>query len=363
MMSRVAGGFGGLFNGLLRPIRYGYANARVKGMKARLISREALQQLIDAPDIHAVIGILERTEYAQDMSALAVKHSGVPLVELALGRHVARVGRDVISLSPKASIPAVMTFLKKWDAHNLKLILLSKHLGHSNEDTEHLLVPAGVFTAAELKRIQAHASVEDVVVFLGAKGYGADLASLLPDYGKSGNLQPLLNAIDLHYYAKFAANLPPGMKDRDKIIRLEEWEVDNKDLLTILRGKASGAKEEDVKKYLLLCGTLRRPEVAQLFAAPSMEDAVKLAGDRYGLTGLAEAYGRARSLAAVEVALGRARAEYGLRALRTCVLSTGAIVGYLALMENEMANIRHVVQGKKYGLPPEKIRESVIIVG
>ena len=44
------------------------------------------------------------------------------------------------------------------------------------------------------------------------------------------------------------------------------------------------------------------------------------------------------------------------------MLSLGALVGYLFLKGQEMANIRKIVRGKQYGLSPQQIREMLITV-
>jgi V/A-type H+/Na+-transporting ATPase subunit C len=49
-------------------VDYGYANARIRGMKSRLLGRRALDELAAKPDISALIVELEKTPYKHDLA-------------------------------------------------------------------------------------------------------------------------------------------------------------------------------------------------------------------------------------------------------------------------------------------------------
>jgi vacuolar-type H+-ATPase subunit C/Vma6 len=61
-----------------------------------------------------------------------------------------------------------------------------------------------------------------------------------------------------------------------------------------------------------------------------------------------------------EVQLERSIVERGLRALRTSVLSVGAIASFIFLKEEEISNIRKIVRGIEFGIPRDEIREMVV---
>jgi V/A-type H+-transporting ATPase subunit C len=42
---------------------YGYVNARIRGMKSRLLDRHTLEDLIFQPDLDSLISDLEKTPY------------------------------------------------------------------------------------------------------------------------------------------------------------------------------------------------------------------------------------------------------------------------------------------------------------
>jgi vacuolar-type H+-ATPase subunit C/Vma6 len=132
--------------------------------------------------------------------------------------------------------------------------------------------------------------------------------------------------------------------------------------MNILRGKREGASEQEIMSYLIEGGTLSGFMLERLARARGADDAVKEVCKLYRLDAAAEAYAETHSIVWIEIALERKVMELGLRTLRTSVLSPGTIVGYLYLKENEIMNIRKIVRGKEFGTPPEKIRETIVLI-
>ncbi len=62
----------------------------------------------------------------------------------------------------------------------------------------------------------------------------------------------------------------------------------------------------------------------------------------------------------IEDAVFRVEYEYSLHAFRYSSNATVVMLAYLFLAENEMTNITHIVEGIRYQVPPEEIRELLI---
>jgi V/A-type H+-transporting ATPase subunit C len=344
-----------------RAMRYAFSNARVKAMKAALLPKETVGQLVAADRVGDVVALLERTDYKDDLAEPALKHSGADLVEFALGRHMARKARKVLSFTPKESVRAVLSVLEKWDAYNLKTILLAKHLGHSAEDVAPLLVPAGEMDSQDLARLQAQEKIEDVASFLSGTAYGNALAPLLAEYRKTGSIQPLLNAVDKAFYSNLSRSVSPSLPDGGRILSVVKSSIDNRNAVNILRGKREAATEQAISSFIIDGGTLSRNSLAPFVRASTADEATKLVIERFRLGPALEAHGAGRaSLVAIEIELERRVLRFGFKALRASVLSPGALVGYLLLKENEVNNIRKIVRGKEFNLPPAKIKETLI---
>ncbi|MDD5317345.1 MAG: V-type ATPase subunit [Candidatus ainarchaeum sp.] len=342
-----------------RPMRYAYSSSRTKAMKGALLSKDDMEQLISADRVGDVIAVLGRTDYKDDMTEPALRHSGADLVDFALGRHMARKARKILSFAPGEALPAVLSVLEKWDAYNLKTILLAKHLGHPNAEIVPLLVPAGAFTKDDLLRMLSQESVEGVASLITGTGYGEALEPLLAEYKKSKNIQPLLNAVEKHFYAKLSGAVSPRIPDGERILAVVRASIDNRNAVNILRGKREGASEAKIRSYVIGGGTLTAHELNRFIQAPTTDEAFKAVMERFGLTPL-EPGGRKASLVNMETELERRVLRLGFRTLRMSVLSPGVLVGYLLLKENEVNNVRKIVRGKEFNLPPAKIRGTLV---
>ena len=343
--------------------RFAYANARVKAMKARLLSKQVMEQFMKAESVMDILGMLDRTPYKQDLSEPALHYAGAELIEFALGRHMARQARKVLSIIPQDAVGTIAAILEKWDIYNLKTILLGKHLGHTQEKIASLLVPAGSLTPAELKRLNEQKDVEELTRFVGRTYYGKVLVPLLEDYKKTRNIQPMLNALEKEYFTRLPERMGRAGPDELSILSLVKSEIDVKNIMNVLRGKKEGAKEEQMKRFIIPGGNIAPRTINNLIKCRTIDEIVSKLRSKYNLEQALERYRMDRSLVHFEMAMERKLVEKWLKTLRISTISTGALVDYLYLLEREITNIRKIVRAKEFNLPLEKLKEIVVMVG
>ena len=75
---------------------WGYTNARIRGMKSRLLDHHALDSLILQPDLDSLLGELEKTPYREDIVAARGKYTGLACVEHALQENFTRTFRKIL---------------------------------------------------------------------------------------------------------------------------------------------------------------------------------------------------------------------------------------------------------------------------
>ena len=85
-------------------MNYGYACTRVSVLKSKLLSTDSINSILKVPSPSEVIRILEETEYSKDLDELSINHKGVKLIELALGRNMAREFRKISFVTPNKSM-------------------------------------------------------------------------------------------------------------------------------------------------------------------------------------------------------------------------------------------------------------------
>ncbi|MEW6329758.1 MAG: V-type ATPase subunit [Candidatus Micrarchaeota archaeon] len=347
-----------------RALIYGYSNARVKAMKTFLIPQGQMEEMVDVGELGAVTGILERTNYKEDLVVLSLRYSGADLIELALGRNFARTCRKLIRIAPGDATSTLLGILERWDVHNLKTIILAKGLGYPEEQITPFLVPAGGLGEAELKKILKKDAGE-LAEYLKRTKY-APVAEAFEEHAedvRNKNLAPILSALDNVYFRALPGKITAKDAEMATILSLVRAEVDMKNIMSILRAKKENLGDEAIGKLMIEGGNLGANELRKLIEAKTIPDMIARLRRAYNLNAALEKYNADNSLTHFEIDLENRIAEKGIKALRRSILSIGAIVGFLYLKEAEVKNIRKIVRAKEFRIPNEKLKEMLITVG
>ncbi len=344
-------------------LRYAYSNARVKAMRAHLLSQQQIEELTAARSVEELMGMLNNMGYREDFIKPAVRYGGADLVELALGRNMARTFKKVLGFTPKHGKSTVAALIDKWDVHNIKTILLAKSMGGDSKRIEPFLVNAGSLGEDTLNELLRRENVKGVVEELQGTAYREPLVDALGQYEKSGEISVLLSALDSFYYASLPLHIGATHWDEKVILDLVKTEVDAKNVTNVLRAKKAGMKEEAARRMFVGQGKLNERELDKLAECENVEAVVAELKGKFDLQSALEKYRQDSSLAHFEVELERRIVERGLLALRRSMFSVGAIASFLFLKEQEIGNIRKIVRGVEFGVPRGEIKAMVVSQG
>ena len=368
----------------LRSLRYGYSNARVRAMRPSLLSRRQADDLLRVNTNAAVIEYLSRTEYKNDFSGLPHKITDEERVELAVSRNFARTAQKLLKITPAKSKPTLRAFLNRYDVHNIKAIMLARKLGKTHEETQALLVPAGTMSPKELSAILMAKGADDFYSALRGTDFGAEFftsASIrnIPKEqikalfnnpsSDAAKLDMFLASLDFYYYEMTSGIMATGEKEAQAIAALLRSEADAKNIMTILRLKRGGADRKTIMTHIVSGGKLPRATLEKIASAKDVHDAASLASQffisrtgREELAAAEQSYKSDGQLSHFEVVFERSLARRSLHALKRNIMSIGAIVGFLFLKEEEMANIQKIVRGKALGMPADRVSQMLIFV-
>ncbi len=350
---------------------YASALGRFKALQPEFLRAEAYPLLVRAKDLSEVLKLLEPTPYGPEIAAAGATYQGTAMLEVAINRLLVHRLRLLLESASFAGKPLIEAYLRRWDIENISLILSAKSEGRSISETETSLVssreiPAGLFAGSmgldDFRALLALPNTEAVVTQLVRYGYGGTLLPLLDAYSKTHDIFPLLTALQREYYEK--------VLEQAKFFQGDEWvireylrsEIDLKNVLLLLKGKAASVPVEVVLDRFLPGGELGRERVADLY---NVRDIPELVGQlegafpalRDGLPG----YAGNQSLVPFETAATRARTIREMTRLRSFPLSSSILFTYLLLAENERANLRKIVYGKMYGVGTEELERSLIL--
>lgn len=310
-------------------------SARIRVLETRLLTRERLERMIDAPDDAQALKVLEECGYA----ALSV--SDPAGLERALS-----ASREALFGELSAAVPdsgVVDIFRVKYDYHNAKVLLKAEATG---QDARHLLVFGGRYAPEQLAErpdtcgAQLCAAMEQGRQILKETGdpQQADLQLDRAYFAEMGQLAKQLGSAYMQGYVRLmtdAANLRCFVR----CMRLEK----GPDFLAqaLLDGGS-------VSVFAL--SQCRAQDVGALFSGGLLASAANLAVEL--------AKPGACALTELERVCDDALMAYQERARRT-PFGEEVVAGYLFARESELTAIRTVMAGRMAGLDGDALRRRL----
>lgn len=316
-------------------------SARIKAMETGLLTRERMEQILEARSDEEAVKLLQECGYpelnATDPEALDAALSAAREATLE-------------DLTDGAPDPRYIDIFKlKYDYHNVKAILKARAM---NTDADHMLMDMGRVPAMELK------------------------AAL--DSGDLDALPPMLAAAAAEAREVLDTTRDPQLAD----ITLDRWSY--RDMARVAEDTGSAFLAGyvriiiDAANLRTLVRTLRMGKNAEflqgvLFEGGEIDQSSILAVSAAGGSGLAELYGPTvlrtageagaealggGTLTAFEKLCDDAVGEY-LAGAQYVPFGEAPLVGYLAARETEYTNLRILLMGRGTGLSPDIIRSRL----
>lgn len=338
---------------------YGYLNARVRGMRSRLLGDAFVREAIEARSFDAFTTALGQTGYATDLEeARARLGGGLPMVDAAIAANVRRTARSLLDMAEGDAEALVSVLLLRYDVANLKAIARAFHArraetAEGTRDPEEVLaatMPAGELTRATLERMVGAADLPNAAQILNLRGHplARTFRRAVARYATSGDLFELEVTLDLAYFAEALATAE-RVGAPDAFVRYLQLEIDAVNLATAVKLRD---RELDAERFFVEGGRVvsratfleiaRTPGDAPL---PTLRPPFDTFGDR-------------GDLATVEATVRAVRERY-VRAMALQPLDIGLVTHYLLTKEREAAHLRLVARGTYYGVSPETLKREL----
>lgn len=347
---------------------YGYVNARVRGMRSRLLPRHTLEEMAFRPDIDSVIADLERTPYHDEIIEAKARLSGVLCIEEALRTNFTRTFRKILDIVGGSEAETfIRIFLHRWDIQNIKTIIRGKNIHVTNEEILECLVPAGELDEVTLTEVLKQPDVRAVIDLLATFGnaYARPLTEKFPEFQESGDVSVLEIALDRFYFEDALRTVEGRSYNRTLIRNLLRREIDIVNIKTILRMVRDHADRELTAGFLIPGGLeFGEKDLARLTALHSVEEVLKdLGNTKYRfLSPVAENAIKTGKISVVEKQLERFLIREGADSFRGEPLSVASIVGYFWAKYNEITNIRIISRCKTTDISEDRIKEELVYV-
>lgn len=338
-----------------------YINARVRGMRSRLLTQAQMEDLLGAPSMPAFLQGMAATPYGGDLQEALARYGGVRAVDDALARNLQRTTSKILEFADGRPRALIEVLLLRWDLSNLRVIVRGKHAGRSPEEVIGALLPAGTLGEVVLREMAGYPDMGPLAGTLETMEhpFAVAMAEGVAAYAASRDLAALEMRLDRAYVER-GLRVAHGRGGDAAVLReILVNEIDVANVKTALRLASAGDLEEAHRlRYFIPGGTILPQDLFLALSAPAAQaqawKKLRISGFsvRESPTNLVE-FERETDLAAAQ-----ALAAY----YRRDPLGLDIVVGYMAMKSAEVANLRLIARGKFMGLPREVLRREMVLV-
>jgi len=347
---------------------YGYINARMRGMKSRLLTRRELEDLIFKPDLESLASELEKTPYHTEILEARSRHGGILCIECALRENFASTFRKIQKIAGHGEAGQyIAIFLHRWDVQNIKTILRGKNIHATSDEIIDTIIPAGELDEATFAELVKQPDARAVIDLLASWKipYSAPLTRSYPAFAKSGDLAILENALDKFYYLDALESVSAETYNNRLIREVLQTEIDVMNIRTILRTIRDHVDAGEAAGLFLEGGRVFDTKaLSRLAALHSTEDLVhELEPTPYHmLAGVAGTALNGQKISVFEKELEKYLIKKGVDSFAKDPLSVASLIGYFWAKYNEMTNIRIIARCKTADVPDDFLKEELVYV-
>jgi len=345
-----------------------YVNARIKGMKSRLLHPAVLETLILKPDIESIIVELRTTSYKEEIEKASIQYSGIMCIEVALRKDLTSSFRKIFDfMRGDESEKYIKILLGRWDIQNIKTILRGKNIHIPTAEIHDCLIPAGELDETTMIELVKQPDVKAVIDLLATWGisYAKPLTRNFKEYSEKRDLAILEYALDRFYY-KNALNAVKGGSYDDILVRdmiMTEIDVTNiKNVFRMIRDKID---VEEAKSFLIDGGKyLDTEKLLTLVRTGTFAGAIKLleTSPYAFLSKVPEEVLKEQKISVLEKDLERYLIQRGISRFLGDPLSIAIPIGYIWAKHTEITNIRIIARSKTADVPEKELRRELIYV-
>src|SRR5690606_8567880 len=329
---------------------YGYINARVRGMKSKLLGPAFFQAALDNSDFRAFISSLSQSPYMREVEEAQARLSGLAVVDSAVARNFYGTARSLLGFSSGKPNELIATLLMRYDLANGKTIARGKHAGKDLDEIRGSLFPAGEFKPVLLEEAASAADMAAAaqVLAFARSPIGSAFLKAARRYQADQDLYALELFLDKAYYKAVLGRAADAGAPADFQRHLQR-EVDATNLLTALKLRGRGVDHD-----LFVPGG---KEIARAQSRAIMLDTEGAALQGLAGSSCAGVVGTT-DLSAAEGVI-RGVLDSSAKRLADDPLDIGVVVDFLRRKEAEAAKIRLLARGKFYGVPRATLEKEL----
>ncbi len=310
---------------------------------------------------------LYSTSYREDIDKLSFMNDNeINLLISAINRHVINNSKLAIFAVPPEIKDYIKLYISKWDIESIKAIIISKVINHEIKYNDSFIlsfrdIPLGIFAGnlspENFRSLLARNDVESIVNYLLEYGYNY-LLKYIDEYKKTGDISPMISAIDYNYYINLVNNIKYFNGDESIIINYNKEIIDVKNILTMIKALELHVPYENIEKYLIENGFRSKNILEDMYRSKNTIQILETFKS-YNIDDAIDFYRKNGSLSLFDTSMRKAIVD---KYIPLMMRTTGApfILGYILTAERERDNLRTIIIGRFYNLD-DKILEKMLI--
>lgn len=343
-------------------LEFGYANARVRAMRSRLLKDEMVKNILGAENTSSIIGELLQTGYRKELDEFAGESIKENMVDFALKRNLERSVEEIIQITPRRYKKLMLTLLSKNDYQTIKIVINAKHMGYGFERISNLLIPSNIIGENRIKSAFDCATIEESAHALADNTiYSEIVEGAMAAYRKSASIIDFELGIDKGSYANIRSQAAKLRSTDMNMARIISLDIEMRNVITALRAKHANISEDQLQGLLILGGITQIDAIMDAYR--SAKDTSEMAGSikSFDLSSANNTNDSARQkMLGFETLMRRQFLKMCMMLLGSSMLSLGSLMVYFYMKSAEVSSLRNIANGKSYGIDSEKLNGKII---
>jgi V/A-type H+/Na+-transporting ATPase subunit C len=343
----------------LRKRGYPYTFARVSVMKTMLLKKSEYHKLLRMR-IESIVQYLGESTYKSAIDKLAIRYSGVDLMEHSLNLDLVQTFSKLRRISAPEVDILIDSYAMRWDMYNIKTILRGIYSKSEKEYVRSLLLPAGALSLESLGDMMKQTTIEGALRACKLVKYDR-IAKAMEAFEESGKLIEIENQLD-HIYFENGLEVANSIgKEGQLFAKFLLTEIDMINIRNLLRMKREGFGSKETKKYLVYSGQILDGKMLDRLAMTDSIHAIitELRKTEYGKV-IHEKSGE--SLIETELELDRYLIKKSFLYTHQYPMSVMAILTYMMNKIIEVKNLKSIARAKQLGIDDKFIEEKLIVM-
>lgn len=344
----------------MRAIDYSAAFARIRAIRGELLSREALEEILNSKTLEGLVDIIKKTPYGKDKT-LPYSREGL---ERILKSSIIDIYFKVLQFMPERTRTFLKATIKRFEIDNIKRILTSK-IKNGEEIPKEALYDLRELSSLNLDELLSARNLSEAIEVLKKSPYGEYLEGKLPEEDIE-TLFGIEMVLDYGFF-KELISLNESLNPIDRKINsfYLGMQCDLINLGWIIRAKSFFRfSEAKIFSYTLPFGRyLDNRKLKELIKAKGFEDFLNLLSNTPWREEIEKVSDFKDPL--VERRLLRRFYNSVIKStlIKNNLFSIGSFIELLCQKEMEISDLTVIIESKAYDLPPEKIRPLLLKVG